>query len=661
MSSTASEQKIWTPKISPSSSPLPPPPLPMPSLIWKLLYSRGLTTKQKVESHISPRLTDMTPPLALDGMEKAVHRLTQAFIKQEHICIYADFDLDGSAGLTLLKVALKSLGFKNVSHLQPKRLKEGYGFHKSLVGEIAKRGTQVIVTVDVGTSDFEAVEEAQKNCHIDVIITDHHLPPSQLPPAYVVINPNKDSCSSGLEHLCGTGVAFYLALALRAELKKKSLFKDDFDPKDLLDCFVIGTLTDMVPVRNENRALIKHGLLVLERTHRPGLKELLKSLSLWNQNLTSVDVTMRFAPKINALSRMEGKILPVDLFLVEGEEEARACVKEVMASYQKRLLLQRQAEEEAQQSLEREERSFLSQATGNIVTQATEDIENQREHILQNGQWDKKKKESLYRKKFVFLCSKNFHKGILGLLATKISQDFSCPTFIGCIDEERGCVLGSARAPKTEHLKLEEVKVSKDLKSENLLSALQFSASSLLKFGGHAMAAGFQLEISKIKDFKNHLKEYYNKFPFPLPAKVLYDEVGSLREINKEFMEWHGKLEPFGVQFEVPIFLIPKLDICFTTPLRGGHIKFLFREKSPKDSSSYEMEAIWFSPPKFASRYLSSSFSSDNHLSHDKTFHQTVDIIAEPQWNYFNGIKKIQLLLKNIRPSEPSFSHQTSL
>ena len=607
------KQKIWEVKNSLVSLEVPPP-FPMPPLIWKLLHSRGLTTKEKIESHISPKLLSMTSPYALDGMEKGVERLIQAFVHQEKICIYADFDLDGSAGLTILKTAFKALGFKHLSHLQPKRLKDGYGFHKSMVKDIEEEGTKLIITVDVGTSDFEAVQEAQ-SLGIDVIVTDHHLPPQKLPPAHVVINPNKEECSSDLGYLCGTGVAFYLALALRSELKKQSLLASDFDPKSLLDCFVIGTLTDMVPVRNENRTLIKHGLLVLEKTKRPGLQELLKTLGLWNRPLTSVDVTMRFAPKINALSRMEGKILPVDLFLVEEEEAAKKCVEEVMASHQKRLFLQKQTEEEAMRSLESSEG----------------------------------------KRKFIFLCSKNFHKGVLGLLATKLSQDFSCPAFIGSIDEEKGCIFGSARAPKTDHLKLEDVKVSKDLKPDNLISAFQFSSTSLLKFGGHAMAAGFQLEASKAENFRELLSEYYNKFPFPPPAKTFYDGVGSLREIDIHFMDWYEKLEPFGVQFEIPFFLIPHLEIRSVFPLRGGHLKMLFRESHP---SIHEIEGVWFSPPKsFAPLFAASESTSSSRSRSLLTPHssiKTVDVVAEPQWNHFNGKKKIQLLIKDIRPSVSS-------
>ena len=613
-SSKTKKEKVWEPKFKvTTSSEIPPPPFEMPPLIWQVLYSRGLKTSKEIESHIAPKLFNMTPPLALDDMEKSVERLVEAFIKQEKICIYADFDLDGSSGLTLLKTAMKNLGFQNLMHMQPRRLKEGYGFHKNLVQDLAKKGVNVIITVDVGTSDFEAVEEAQ-NSNIDVIITDHHLPPEKLPPAYALINPNKKDCSSELGHLCGTGVAFYLTLALKSKLKEKSLLKQDFNPKELLDCFVIGTLTDMVPVKNENRALIKHGLTVLEKTKRIGLRELLKSLDLWGRSLTSQDVTMRFAPKINALSRMEEDVLPVDLFLVEEENQAKEFVQTVIASHQKRLSLQKKAEIEALRSLEIDE------------------IKNK-------------------ERRFVLLCSKNFHKGILGLLATKISQEFFCPAFVGTIDEENNCILGSARElntnfhfksyqnKNTENKEIETIEPAESKSEQNILSALQHASPHLTKFGGHAMASGFQLEISKFNALKESLNEHYSKLPPPPPPKIFYDGLGSIKDINPYFMEWHEKLDPFGTQFEIPTFLIPSVEILSVYPLRGGHLKFKLKEKG----SYHTIYGLWFSPPKSSNLYLNSNFY-ENKITN-------VDILAEPQWNYFNGNKSIQLLIKDLKPT----------
>ena len=153
-------------------------------------------------------------------------------------------------------------------------MKEGYGFHISGVDELKSKKVSLIITVDVGITDVETVKYAKEQ-NIDVIVTDHHLPKEELPSALAIINPNKRTCSSGLTYLCGTGIAFYMVLALRKNFKESGLIEVDFNPKELLDCFAIGTLTDMVPLIRENRVLVKHGLVQLEKTQRPGLKALI--------------------------------------------------------------------------------------------------------------------------------------------------------------------------------------------------------------------------------------------------------------------------------------------------------------------------------------------------------------------------------------------------
>ncbi|MGZ3798449.1 MAG: single-stranded-DNA-specific exonuclease RecJ, partial [Pseudobdellovibrionaceae bacterium] len=282
-----------------------------PPLIGQILASRGFSDSSQVDKFLFPKLTSLKEPLLLKGMDQAVARLGQAALHKEKVCIYADFDLDGTSGLALLKLGMQALGFADVIHYQPKRLSEGYGFHAHAVEELHKQGVTLIVTVDVGITANPAVEKAQA-LGIDVILTDHHLPGAVLPPAFVIVNPNQKSDDSGLGYLCGAGVAFYLLRALkRYFFDHPTLPKNNFDLKEVLDFFTIATLTDMVPLLEDNRVLVKHGLLKLSETRRPGLRALLAELGLENRPLTSQDVAIRFAPKLNALSRMECGILPI--------------------------------------------------------------------------------------------------------------------------------------------------------------------------------------------------------------------------------------------------------------------------------------------------------------------------------------------------------------
>ena len=185
-----------------------------PSLIGKLLAVRGFTGPQEVEKLLFPKLADLKDPLVLKGMSQALERLGQAYLNNEKICIYADFDLDGTSGLALLKTGMLALGFTEVLHYQPKRLAEGYGFHAHAVEELKAQGVSLIITVDVGITAHPAIDKANE-LGIDVILTDHHLPAESIPAAYVVINPNQGTCESGLGYLCGAGVAFYLLRGLK--------------------------------------------------------------------------------------------------------------------------------------------------------------------------------------------------------------------------------------------------------------------------------------------------------------------------------------------------------------------------------------------------------------------------------------------------------------
>src|SRR6185312_17143063 len=249
-----------------------------PVLIQKFLLGRGFKDLAEIQNFFQSKLSDLKEPLLMKDMDKAVARLVQVFEKQEKVCVYADFDLDGTSGLALLTDGLRQLGFKNVFLAQPRRLSDGYGFHAHIVEELARQGVTCIVTVDVGITANKAVATASE-LGIDVIVTDHHQPGPVLPPGFAVVNPNQAGDASGLGYLCGAGVAFYLLRALKRGLINKNLIAEStLDLRSVLDCFCIATLTDMVPLVGDNRSLVKQGLQQLEKTKRPGLKSLLESL-----------------------------------------------------------------------------------------------------------------------------------------------------------------------------------------------------------------------------------------------------------------------------------------------------------------------------------------------------------------------------------------------
>lgn len=552
----------------------------IPDLVWRILNARGLHSEEVIDSFLSPALKNLSDPAIMDGMKTAVSRLMQAYSKKEKVCVYGDFDLDGTSGLALLLRGLEWLGYEHVRGYQPKRLTEGYGLHAHAIEEFSRQGVSLVVTVDVGITAHEAVERANE-LGVDVIITDHHLPQGELPSAVAILNPNKGTCQSGLGHLCGTGVAFYLILALRSSFRQMNWLKVDFDPKKLLDCFAIGTLTDLVPLVGENRILVRHGLIELARTERPGLQALLEELGLGGRALGSQEVAIRFAPKLNALSRMEMGILPLDLYLANSRKDANELVGKVMANNELRLRVQGEAYEEA-------------------VLQAND----------RNQQG------------YIWVWSDRFHQGVIGLIATKLAQTFQVPAFVGSVHTEKGTVTGSARSPFVG--------------ATSVLNALEFSASSLKKFGGHSPAAGFEVELNNVEGLDARLGEFFSlsKAEKTKMPSLAYDVVCDLDEINAMFMTWFAHLEPFGTGWEPVVVRIDNLEIVAVRQLRGGHYKI--EVKDPK--SSQRIDILWFSPPPQHAFFRPKDSTG-----------RAVDILGEPQWNFFAGKKSIQLLVKDLK------------
>ncbi len=569
--------QIWTQR----STQTPKPLGSFPDLIARLLAAREISQEQ-LDYLLQPKLSDLKDPLLLLGMEKAVARLVKAFKENEKICIYADFDLDGTSGLAILKVGLEKLGFKSVAFYQPKRLSEGYGFHADAVTELQHLGISLIVTVDVGITSFKAFERA-KELNVDVILTDHHLPAEKLPDAFVIVNPNQKDCTSGLGYLCGAGVAFYLLRALkRAFFEDPGLPKNNWDLKEVLEFFCIGTVTDMVPLIEDNRVLVKHGLLALAQTQKPGLRALLTALKLDGRELTSQDVAIRFAPKLNALSRLENNILPAQIYLETDSRKAEQMVSLILENNQTRQSLQGEAEKKAFEML-----------------------------------------ESWQEADFVFVSSELFHRGVIGLIATKLSQHFNRPAFVGSRNSE-GSIVGSSRTAPGSDI--------------SLVEALKSCESVLNRFGGHAAAAGFELHEKQEQQMIQLLKQHFIELKSePRPLQLHFDTTAKISEINSNVMTWHDFMGPFGMGFHIPVIQFNNVKVVSVKELKGGHLKLsLSTEETESVATTFTtVEALFFSPPS----------DIKNKLTKGQRYH----LLTELQWNYFNGQKSIQLLVKDLK------------
>ncbi len=567
----------------------------VPPRLVEFLYARGLQTPEQLQSWFRPSLKDLRDPLSLKDLSKAIERLRQAWHQQESIVLYADYDLDGTSGLALALEAFQRLGFQRVRGYQPQRLTEGYGLHDEAL-ERLKRETDctLLVSIDLGITAIHEVQTA-KSLGIDVIITDHHLPKLDaearpiLPEAVAVVNPNRGDCESGLGHLCGTGVIFYLVLALRRVLMEEGL-SAGFDPKSLLDVFAIGTITDLVPLKAENRILVKHGLLKLAETSRTGLRELMKSLDLWGRNLNAQDVAIRFAPKLNALSRMGSGLQPLEIYLENDEARARELCALVLANNQERQASQKQADQAADQAL----RGISQPAPAAIV-----------------------------------LASREFHRGVVGLVATRLAQKFGVPTFVGAVEGDSGLIIGSARLP--------------DRSPHSLTEAMTSAALSLHQFGGHAMAAGFETSVEMLETLRADLIRYFEIQNEelnlrPRPQVQHYDLDLQLNEITPSLMNWLEAAGPFGAAAPPPRLLIRDARVTMRREMKGGHLRLRLTQ-----AGTEPVQAVWFSPN-----------NSDSARPDSIGLGQRVDVIVEPQWNHYQGRRELQLLVQAIRLVELS-------
>jgi single-stranded-DNA-specific exonuclease len=546
--------------------------------VKRLLRARRIIDALTVSELFQPKLSSLKEPLSIKGMQEARDRLLAAYSTKEKVCIYADFDLDGTSGLALLYEGLRDLGFQALQYYQPKRLAEGYGFHAHAVDELHRQGVKLIVTVDVGITANETVAHA-RSIGMDVIITDHHMPANELPPANVIVNPNQPGCESGLGYLCGAGVGFYLLRAVSSSLVEQNLIlRDQVDLKKYLDFFTIGTLTDLVPLVGDNRILVKHGLKQIENTERAGLKALAESLNLRGRPLTSSDVAIRFAPKLNALSRMENGILPVDIFLVSDEVKAHDMMKAVLTNNETRVTEQHSGEKRASDLL---------------------------------ANWT--------NKEFVFVTSTEFHRGVIGLIATKLAQSHNCPAFVGSQNKD-GIIVGSSRVPFAGE--------------SSVLQALESASEKLNRFGGHHQAAGFELHESNIQNFLEGLTSFYTKKDIERPPiRFEYDFEIALDECQASLLKWLDVIGPFGQGFPAPQFILKNMQIKSIYELKGGHLKFRFNSTQGNSAP----EALFFSPPPYLKRP-----SVDDYI----------DVLGELQWNFFAGSQKLQFLIRDLKQSK---------
>lgn len=482
-------------------------PAELPPLLRRLYASRGVRSAQELERSVK----GMLPWQQLSGVEKAVEILYNAFREGTRIIVVGDFDADGATSTALSVLAMRSLGCSNIDYLVPNRFEDGYGLSPEVVDQAHARGAQLIVTVDNGISSHAGVEHA-RSLGIPVIVTDHHLPGDTLPAAEAIINPNLRDCNFPSKSLAGVGVAFYLMLALRTFLRDKGWFDARGIPApnlaELLDLVALGTVADVVPLDANNRILTWQGLSRIRAGKcRPGIKALLEIANRDPQKLAASDLGFALGPRLNAAGRLDDMSVGVALLLCDNIGEARVLANELDALNQTRKEIEQGMQAEALTLCQQLERS-ADTLPGGLA--------------MYHPQW---------------------HQGVVGILASRIKERFHRPV-IAFAPTGDGTLKGSGRSIQGLHMRdaLERL--------DTLYPGL------ILKFGGHAMAAGLSLEEARFEEFQQRFGELVTEWldPALLQGEVVSDGPLAAAEMSMEVAQMLRDAGPWGQMFPEPLF-----------------------------------------------------------------------------------------------------------
>ncbi len=504
-------------------------------LLATILSNRNITEEEQIRLFLNPTRNDFYDPYLITDMEIAVERIIKAIENKEKVTIYGDYDVDGITSITVLKSFLKEIGLETSVYI-PNRLDEGYGLNKNAIDKIAKDGCNLMITVDCGISGIEEIEYAN-SLGIETIVTDHHEPGNELPNAVAVIDNKRKDSKYPFRELAGVGVVFKLtqALAKRLELKEETYLK-------YLDIVCVGTISDIVPLVDENRVIAKLGLMLVKQTKNIGLRSIINSSGY--TKIDSNTISFGVAPRINACGRMGKAKEALNLLLSTDIYEVNELTQK-LNDHNK----ERQETEKA------------------IFENAVEKIE----------------KENLNQNKAIILGGENWHHGVIGIVSSKITDMYFKPSILLSFEED-GIGKGSGRS----------------IPGFDLHEALMQCLDTIEKFGGHSMAVGITIRKDKLEEFRKEFEEIAEKNEIDKIIPIInIDAKINLNEIDKEMVESIKQLEPFGEANKMPIFAFKNLKIDSIRALSGGkHLKLTLK------NNNNIINAIGFNIGHLAEEYL---------------------------------------------------------
>ncbi len=489
----------------------------------QVLINRGVTSVEAAKRFLHPSLQQLSDPYLLAGMDEAVSRIVLAITRNEVIGIAGDYDADGVTSTALLVRFFAALGI-STPFCVPHRIEDGYGFHRSGVDALAADGVKLIVTVDTGSTAYDAIDYAA-SLGIDVVVTDHHEVPEKLPRAVAVINPKREDSRFPFRKLAGVGVAFNLAVAIRQRLREIGYFTDARpEPRlrDLLDLVAVGTVADVVPLLDENRLFVKYGLEELKRTTNKGLQALKIISGLEAHQISAMTVAFRIAPRINAAGRLDDASRAVKLLTTDNAEEAATLAQSLHQFNQKR--------------------------------QQTEEV------ILREVDSTLRSNEELKDRMGLVLAGEAWHPGVIGIVASRICDQHKKPVAVIAIEGD--ICRGSVRS-------VGEV---------NIVDVLKNCSDLLVRFGGHTHAAGFSVERSKIAEFAARFNEEVTSriTDDDRHDKIAIDAELEPSEVNAQLVSELELLEPFGEGNPEPTFALRELQVAGTKIVADKHLKLKF-------------------------------------------------------------------------------------
>jgi len=544
----------------------------LPYVYARVMTLRGITDREKSRSFFYSGKSKIHDPFLMKDMDIAVDKILDQIKKKKPILVFGDYDVDGTSGIAMLYLFLKSLD-ADVHFYIPDRITEGYGLSKKGIKFTEMIGADLVITCDCGINAVDLVEYANKK-NIDVIVTDHHVPDEKLPNAYAVLNPNQVDCNYPFKGLCGAGVAFKLALAItqRENLDHELAWQHS-------DLIALGTSADIVPIIDENRIIVEHGIKLIQNSRKPGIRALLQTAGLLNKDITVGRLVFWIAPRINAAGRLGDAGRAVKLMSTDNPVYARELANELEVENIRR-----------------------QKITADVVDEAIYQVNS--EHDLEDEH-------------AIVLSNENWHHGVVGIVASRIKELYYRPTIVISVNDD-GFGTGSCRS----------------IPSFNMYDALSECNNLLEGFGGHPIAAGLTIKKENIDKFRVKFTKISKTWisPDKLSPVIEIDANLDIKTLDSRLIKFLTTLAPYGPGNMRPKFISQNVSVI-------GFPKLIGRES---DTLKFQVRA---------GRSIIDviGFKMANHYE-KLLVNSKVDLVYEIGENIWNGVRKIQLELKDIKP-----------